>query len=118
MISPRLTLRRPPNDSNVASCPSLKLRKRDTLRIAVELLVSFLWPHAILRRTLFSFLVIAPALAVRSATRHIPAMTETVAFLLKDLVLLVVSVYLLRQDVIRVAVATEQRGESYANTSS
>jgi uncharacterized membrane protein YkgB len=31
-----------------------------------------------------------------------PAMTETVAFLLKDLVLLAVSVYLLRQDVIRV----------------
>jgi len=32
-----------------------------------------------------------------------PAMTETVAFLLKDLVLLAVSVYLLRQDVIRVS---------------
>ena len=31
-----------------------------------------------------------------------PAITETVAFLLKDLVLLAVSVYLLRQDVIRV----------------
>jgi uncharacterized membrane protein YkgB len=31
-----------------------------------------------------------------------PAMTETVAFLLKDLVLLAVSVYLLRQDVTRV----------------
>lgn len=30
-----------------------------------------------------------------------PAMTETVAFLLKDLVLLAVSVYLLRQDVVR-----------------
>ena len=37
-----------------------------------------------------------------------PAMTETVAFLLKDLVLLAVSVYLLRQDVIRVSVETEQ----------
>jgi len=37
-----------------------------------------------------------------------PAMTETVAFLLKDLVLLAVSVYLLRQDVLRVSVATEQ----------
>jgi uncharacterized membrane protein YkgB len=36
-----------------------------------------------------------------------PAMTETVAFLLKDLVLLAVSVYLLRQDVIRVSVASE-----------
>jgi len=35
-----------------------------------------------------------------------PAMTETVAFLLKDLVLLVVSVYLLRQDVIRVSVVS------------
>jgi uncharacterized membrane protein YkgB len=32
-----------------------------------------------------------------------PAMTERVAFLLKDLVLLAVSVYLLRQDVIRVS---------------
>jgi len=31
-----------------------------------------------------------------------PAMTETTAFLLKDLVLLAVSVYLLRQDVLRV----------------
>jgi len=30
-------------------------------------------------------------------------MTETVAFLLKDLVLLAVSVYLLRQDVLRVS---------------
>ncbi len=37
-----------------------------------------------------------------------PAMTETVAFLLKDLVLLAASVYLLRQDVIRVSVVTEQ----------
>ena len=36
-----------------------------------------------------------------------PAMTETVAFLLKDLVLMAVSVYLLRQDVIRASVATE-----------
>jgi uncharacterized membrane protein YkgB len=36
-----------------------------------------------------------------------PAMTETVAFLLKDLVLLAVSVYLLRQDVIRASVETE-----------
>jgi uncharacterized membrane protein YkgB len=36
-----------------------------------------------------------------------PAMTETVAFLLKDLVLLAVSVYLLRQDVIRVSVGSE-----------
>jgi uncharacterized membrane protein YkgB len=37
-----------------------------------------------------------------------PAMTETVAFLLKDLVLLTVSVYLLRQDVIRSSVGTDQ----------
>ena len=36
-----------------------------------------------------------------------PAMTETVAFLLKDLVLLAVSVYLLRQDVIRVSAGAE-----------
>ena len=35
-----------------------------------------------------------------------PAMTETVAFLLKDLVLLAVSVSLLRQDVIRVSVVS------------
>jgi uncharacterized membrane protein YkgB len=34
-----------------------------------------------------------------------PAMTERVAFLLKDLVLFAVSVYLLRQDVLRVSVA-------------
>src|SRR5215467_3010757 len=32
-----------------------------------------------------------------------PAMTETVAFLLKDLVLFAVSVYLLRQDVLRIS---------------
>ena len=36
-----------------------------------------------------------------------PAMTETVAFLLKDLVLLAVSLYLLRQDVIRVSGVSE-----------
>jgi uncharacterized membrane protein YkgB len=36
-----------------------------------------------------------------------PAMTETVAFLLKDLVLLAVSFYLLRQDVTRVAQSTQ-----------
>src|SRR5258708_34416192 len=35
-----------------------------------------------------------------------PAMTETVAFLLKDLVLLAVSVYLLRQDVLRSCAST------------
>ena len=40
-----------------------------------------------------------------------PAMTETTAFLLKDLVLLAVSVYLLRQDVIRVSAKTEQFSE-------
>jgi len=37
-----------------------------------------------------------------------PAMTERVAFLLKDLVLLAASVYLLRQDVIRVSVVSER----------
>jgi uncharacterized membrane protein YkgB len=36
-----------------------------------------------------------------------PAMTETVAFLLKDLVLLAVSVYLLRQDVMRVPAVSD-----------
>jgi uncharacterized membrane protein YkgB len=38
-----------------------------------------------------------------SSAGGFPAMTETVAFLLKDLVLLAVSVYLLRQDVLRVS---------------
>jgi hypothetical protein len=38
-------------------------------------------------------------------------MTETTAFLLKDLVLLAASVYLLRQDVIRASIATEQFSE-------
>ena len=42
-----------------------------------------------------------------SSAGGFPAMTETVAFLLKDLVLLAVSVYLLRQDVIRASVVTE-----------
>src|ERR1700740_3146634 len=37
-----------------------------------------------------------------------PAMTETVAFLLKDLVLLAVSVYLLRQDVLRVSQSAKE----------
>jgi uncharacterized membrane protein YkgB len=37
-----------------------------------------------------------------------PAMTETVAFLLKDLVLLAVSVYLLRQDVLRVSLSAKE----------
>lgn len=36
-----------------------------------------------------------------------PAMTERVAFLMKDLVLLAVSVYLLKQDVVRVSLWTE-----------
>ena len=36
-----------------------------------------------------------------------PAMTETVAFLLKDLVLLAASFYLLRQDVIRVSLLSD-----------
>jgi uncharacterized membrane protein YkgB len=37
-----------------------------------------------------------------------PAMTETVAFLLKDLVLLAVSVYLLRQDVLRLSQSAKE----------
>jgi uncharacterized membrane protein YkgB len=41
-----------------------------------------------------------------------PAMTETVAFLLKDLVLLAASAYLLRQDVIRVSAASERPSRS------
>ena len=43
-----------------------------------------------------------------------PAMTERVAFLMKDLVLLGVSVYLLRQDVIRVSLANSTTSDSAA----
>ena len=38
-----------------------------------------------------------------------PAMTGNVPFLMKDIVLLAVSVYLLRQDVMRVSSATKQQ---------
>lgn len=41
-----------------------------------------------------------------------PAMTEKVAFLMKDLVLLGVSVYLLRLDVIRVSLAKATSSDS------
>jgi len=41
-----------------------------------------------------------------------PAMTEKVAFLMKDLVLLAVSVYLLRQDVIRTACSRRAASDS------
>ena len=43
-----------------------------------------------------------------------PAMTERVAFLMKDLVLLGVSVYLLRQDVIRASLANTTLSDSTA----
>lgn len=43
-----------------------------------------------------------------------PAMTEKVAFLLKDLVLLAVSVYLLRQDVIRTSLGKATASDSTA----
>ena len=43
-----------------------------------------------------------------------PAMTERVAFLMKDLVILGVSVYLLRQDVIRVSLANTTSSDSTA----
>ena len=43
-----------------------------------------------------------------------PAMTEHVAFLMKDIVLFAVSVYLLRQDVIRVLRAAEQNDDTAA----
>jgi uncharacterized membrane protein YkgB len=43
-----------------------------------------------------------------------PAMTETVAFLLKDLVLLAVSVYLLRQDVLRVSQSAKEPSRAVA----
>ncbi len=40
-----------------------------------------------------------------------PAMTGNVPFLMKDIVLLAVSVYLLRQDVMRVSSTTKQKHE-------
>lgn len=43
-----------------------------------------------------------------------PAMTEHVAFLMKDIVLFAVSVYLLKQDVMRVSSSTRQRHEASA----
>ena len=43
-----------------------------------------------------------------------PAMTETVAFLLKDLALLAVSVYLLRQDVLRVSQSEKESSPALA----
>ena len=43
-----------------------------------------------------------------------PAMTERVAFLMKDIVLLSASVYLLRQDVIRISSPAKQNSESSA----
>jgi uncharacterized membrane protein YkgB len=43
-----------------------------------------------------------------------PAMTESVAFLLKDLVLLSVSVYLLRQDVMRISVKARTASQPVA----
>ena len=41
-------------------------------------------------------------------------MTETVAFLMKDLVLLAVSVYLLRQDVVRVSQSEKESSPAVA----
>jgi len=65
--------------------------------------------------TIFPF---APG-AWEPAAGGFPAMTLVSAFLLKDLVLLVVSVYLLKQDVTRVidarAVPNRQTSASYAN---
>src|SRR6201998_4623949 len=43
-----------------------------------------------------------------------PAMTETVAFLMKDLVLLSVSVYMLRQDVLRVSQSAKESSPAIA----
>jgi uncharacterized membrane protein YkgB len=45
-----------------------------------------------------------------------PAMTETVAFLLKDLVLLAVSIYLLRQDVFRLVPSVSKESSESAAT--
>jgi uncharacterized membrane protein YkgB len=44
----------------------------------------------------------------------LPAMTETVAFLLKDFVLLAVSVYLLRQDVLTVSQSAKESSPAIA----
>jgi uncharacterized membrane protein YkgB len=43
-----------------------------------------------------------------------PAMTEHVAFLMKDIVLFSVSLYLLRQDVARVVLAARQNHDTSA----
>jgi uncharacterized membrane protein YkgB len=43
-----------------------------------------------------------------------PAMTESVAFLMKDLVLFAVSFYLLRQDLVRVLHSEDQRVQAAA----
>src|SRR5215469_9624633 len=43
-----------------------------------------------------------------------PAMVGNVAFLMKDVVLLAVSIYLLKQDVIRAMVPAENRGEEFS----
>jgi len=50
-----------------------------------------------------------------SSAGGFPAMTGTVAFLLKDVVLLAVSVYLLRQDVLRASIVTERFSLSAAS---
>jgi uncharacterized membrane protein YkgB len=43
-----------------------------------------------------------------------PAMTDSVAFLMKDLVLFAVSVYLLRQDVLRVSEPAKESSQAFA----
>ena len=49
-----------------------------------------------------------------SSAGGFPAMTETAAFLMKDLVLLAVSVYLLRQDVLRVLQSAKESSPAVA----
>ena len=49
-----------------------------------------------------------------SSAGGFPAMTETAAFLMKDLVLLAVSVYLLRQDVLRVSQSAKESSPAVA----
>jgi uncharacterized membrane protein YkgB len=44
-----------------------------------------------------------------------PAMTERVAFLMKDIVLFAVSVYLLKQDVARVVLSSDKLSSEYQN---
>jgi uncharacterized membrane protein YkgB len=66
--------------------------------------------------TFFATLTIIPFIpnGWAASAGWFPAMTETVAFLLKDLVLLASSLYLLRQDVLRVSQFTRESSPAVA----